>query len=84
MSWHFGHKLRSPPVNDHLVHLVHVGVLQQSACELLSREAAGSLKVRGRIIQCNRSYPEGKLLLQRTARCHHTPLCPEAIWETHQ
>ena len=61
MSWQFGRKLRSPTVNHHLV---HVGV-----CELLSRQAAGSLKVRGRILQCNRCHLSCQLLLERKARC---------------
>ena len=66
-SWQFGRKLRYPPVNGHLVRLVHVGLFQQSVCELLSRQAAGSLKVRGRVVQCNRSHPLSKMLLERKA-----------------
>ena len=69
MSRQFGRKLRSPRVNGHLVHLVHVGVFLQSVCELLSRQAAGSLKVLGRFLQCNRSHPVCKLPLERKARC---------------
>ena len=52
-SWQFGRKLRYPPVHGHLVRLVHVGLYQQSVCELLS-QAAGSLKFRGRIVLLER------------------------------
>ena len=48
--------------------LVHVGAFQQSVCESLSPQAAGSLKVGCRILQFNRSHLLCKLLLERTAR----------------